>query len=282
MITTRYYRVARHVIALTADEDIFALIDNCRPFEVAPSEPLIEMKIRPDATLPDDWTEEWRQEEGGDEIACGHVEGNPVFVFLSQGKTAGWLRCSSNYRRVTVALGDIPKLAIDNGMMISYALATAGMDTLLFHSSTVTRGGWAYMFLGQSGTGKSTHSRLWLRYIEGSRLLNDDNPVVRIGEDGRAEVYGSPWSGKTPCYLNEHYPLGGIVGLAQAPHNKIRRMSPIEAYATLSSSVSGKRWDRRIADGLHHSIDTLVAVVGVWHMECLPDEEAAKMTSTTI
>ena len=46
MITTRYYRVARHVIALTADEDIFALIDNCRPFEVAPSEPLIEMKIR--------------------------------------------------------------------------------------------------------------------------------------------------------------------------------------------------------------------------------------------
>ena len=281
-MTTRYYSVAHHVMALTAEEDIFALIDNCKPFEVTPSAPLIEIDIRRDATLPDGWTEEWRQEEGGDEIACGHVGEDPAFVFLSQGKRAGWLKCSTDYRRATVAVGDIPKLAIDNGMMISYALATAGMDTLLFHSSTVTRGGKAYMFLGPSGTGKSTHSRLWLRYIEGSRLLNDDNPVVRMGGDGRAEVYGSPWSGKTPCYVNEHYPLGGIVGLAQAPHNKVRRMSPIEAYATLSSSVSGKRWDRRIADGLHHTLNALTATAGVWHMECLPDEDAAKMTSATI
>lgn len=282
MTTTRYYCVARHVIALAADDDIYALLDNCKPFEVAAEPPLIEMDIRRDTAMPDAWTEEWRQEEGGDEIACGHVGDDPTFVFFSHGRMAGWMKCSSDYRRASVALGDIPKLAIDNAMMISYALATADKDTVLFHSSTVNRGGKAYMFLGPSGTGKSTHSRLWLRYIEGSRLLNDDNPVVRIDEDGRAEVYGSPWSGKTPCYVNEHYPIGGIVGLAQAPHNKIRRMSPIEAYATLSSSISGKRWDRRIADGLHRTLNALVAAVGVWRMDCLPDEEAAIMTSSTI
>ena len=282
MTTTRYYCVACHVIALTAEEDIFELLDNCKPFEVAAEPPLIAMDIHRDTTMPDAWTEEWRQEEGGDEIACGHVGDDSGFVFFSRGRMAGWMKCSSDYRRASVTLGDMPKLAIDNAMMISYALATADKHTVLFHSSTVNRAGKAYMFLGQSGTGKSTHSRLWLKYIEGSRLLNDDNPVVRIGEDGRAEVYGSPWSGKTPCYVNEHYPIGGIVGLAQAPHNKIRRMSPFEAYATLSSSISGKRWDRRIADGLHHTLNALVAAVGVWHMDCLPDEAAAKMTSSTI
>ena len=138
------------------------------------------------------------------------------------------------------------------------------------------------MFLGPSGTGKSTHTRLWLRYIDGSRLLNDDNPVVRIEADGEAEVYGSPWSGKTPCYVNEHYPLGAIVRLRQAPHNAIRQMSPIEAYATMASSVSGKRWEKNIADGLHRTLNSLTATASMWHMDCLPDEAAAKMTSSTI
>lgn len=269
-------------MAVSADVDSFALLGNCEPFEVEQGHPLIEIDIRHGVPLPEGWAEEWRQEEEGDVIVCGNVGGKSAFVFLSRGKTAGWLLCEADYSRATVSTADLPKLAIDNGMMIGYALATAARDTLLFHASTVSRNGKAYMFLGPSGTGKSTHSRLWLKYIEGSRLLNDDNPVVRVGDDGRATVYGSPWSGKTPCYVNEHYPLGGIVELAQAPHNAIRRMAPIEAYATLSSSVSGKRWDRRIADGLHRTLNALVTDNGAWHMDCLPDEEAAIMTSSTI
>ncbi len=55
----------------------------------------------------------------------------------------------------------------------------------------------AVMFLGESGTGKSTHSRMWLENIEGSTLLNDDAPAVRISADGTT-AYGTPWSGKTP------------------------------------------------------------------------------------
>ena len=72
------------------------------------------------------------------------------------------------------------------------------------------------------------------------------------------------------------------MGLAQAPYNAIRRMVPIEAYATLSSSVSGKRWDRNVADGLHNTLNALTSKTAVWRMECLPDEAAAIMTSTTI
>ena len=269
-------------MSLTADDGIFTLLDNCSPFEAEAEESLLEMDIRRDMPIPAGWTEEWRQEEEGDEIACGHVGENPAFVFISRGKTAGWLLCSSDYRKATVSLNSIEKLALDNAMMVSFALATARMDTLLFHSSVVCRHGKAYMFLGPSGTGKSTHTSLWMKYVEGSQLLNDDNPVVRLFPGGEPVVYGSPWSGKTHCYKNEQYPLGGIVGLAQAPYNAIRRMAPIEAYATMSSSVSGKRWDKNIADGLHSTLNALVAQTAVWRMDCLPDKAAAIMTSTTI
>ena len=132
-------------------------------------------------------------------------------------------------------------------------------------------------WLGPSGTGKSTHARLWLQHIGDTALVNDDNPIVRIGTEGSAVVYGSPWSCKTPCYRNVCCQLGGIVVLCQAPYNKIRRMKGIEAYVDLMASISGKRWDERIADGLHQTENTLVSTVPVWHLECLPDEEAARL-----
>ena len=90
---------------------------------VTPSEPLISVVIRENAPLPEAWTEEWRQEEEGDEIACGHSEGNPLFVFRSHGKMAGWMECGSDYRRATVYTGELPKLAIDNAMMIASCVA---------------------------------------------------------------------------------------------------------------------------------------------------------------
>ena len=112
--------------------------------------------------------------------------------------------------------------------------------------------------------------------------MNDDNPVVRIDEDGTATVYGSPWSGKTPCYRNVRYPLGAIVLLSQASYNKIQRLSSIYAYAALMESISGKRWDERIADGLHQTENALASAIPVWHLACLPDEEAAKLCNETI
>ena len=177
-------------------------------------------------------------------------------------------------------------MGIDNALMVLFALATAGLSTVLFHAAIVSYQGKGYMFLGPSGTGKSTHAGLWLKYIGGTELANDDNPVVRIDDDGNggtvARVYGSPWSGKTPCYRNVSYPLGGIVLLHQAPYNKIRRLTGIHAYASLVSSISGKRWDERIADGLHQTENVLASSVPMWYLECLPDEAAAVLCCTEI
>ena len=285
MRETKYYKVAEVLFSVSAENDDFALMTNYEPFVCADGSkdsPVFQLTVEEGDAVA--FTEEMRQDDEGQEIICGKTdEGCPVFTFIWAHKTAGWLVCQDNYRNARIVMtGRYRKLAIDNALMILFALSTANQGVALFHSSTVSFGDKAYMFLGVSGTGKSTHSSLWLKYIEGTELLNDDNPVVRVFDDGDAVVYGSPWSGKTPCYRNLSYPLGGIVLLSQAPYNKIHRLEGIRAYVALVPSISGKRWETSIADGLHDTENKLAKNIPVWHLECLPDEAAAQLCHKTI
>ena len=138
------------------------------------------------------------------------------------------------------------------------------------------------MFLGESGTGKSTHTRLWRESVEGATLLNDDSPFVGV-EDGRTVVYGSPWSGKTPCYKAECYPLLAVVRLSQAPHNRIRPLRGVQAIGALLPSLPPAfAFDRELEE---HTLATLSAVlrsVKAYHLECLPNGEAARLSCETV
>jgi hypothetical protein len=178
-------------------------------------------------------------------------------------------------------LGSIP-FSINTVMMLMFAFATARKNTLLMHSSVTMKDGKGYLFLGKSGTGKSTHSQLWINNIEGCSLLNDDNPVIRVSESGEVRVYGSPWSGKTPCYRNLDVPVGAIVTLQQAKTNKIRRQSLPEAYASVYVSFSGYRFIKEMADGLHITNAMVVSKVPCYLLDCLPDADAAFLCYQTV
>lgn len=178
-------------------------------------------------------------------------------------------------------LGSIP-FSINTVLMLMFAFATASKKTLLMHSSVTMKDGKGYLFLGKSGTGKSTHSQLWINNIEGCSLLNDDNPVIRVLETGEVRVYGSPWSGKTPCYRNLDVPVGAIVSLQQAKTNKIRRQSLPEAYASVYVSFSGYRFIKEMADGLHITNAMVVSKVPCYLLDCLPDADAAFLCYQTV
>jgi len=168
----------------------------------------------------------------------------------------------------------VAEFALSNALMLLYTFNTTPLDTLMVHASVIGYDGGAYMFLGRSGTGKSTHSRQWLENIDGTTLLNDDNPVVRvIGDD--VYIYGTPWSGKTPCYKNESLALKAVVRLSQAPHNMIRQLPPLRSYASLMPACSCMRWDRKSTDALHKTVEKVISKVAGWHLECLPDADAA-------
>ena len=242
---TRYYKVAGHVFSLTAcaglGDDFFAKnAENYEPFAVCASDCAFSMEVVVNEKVPG-FVEETRQDEEGQKIICGITQnGESVFEFYLFEKYVGTLVCAKDYRTSKLFVTDSKntsylKFAVNNALMVLYAIATASYDTALFHAAVVRYQERGYMFLGKSGTGKSTHAGLWLKYNEGSTLLNDDNPVVRFYKDadgkGFAKVFGSPWSGKTPCYKNEECVLGGFVLLAQAPYNEISRLRGVQAYA---------------------------------------------------
>ena len=278
---TRYYKVAGHTFGVSGGAEIFALMTNYEPFGSEAGVAVFMLTVGKDKAVS--YTEDLRQEDEGQQIVCGRTSsGDSVYEFIWWGESAGWLVCTDHYRQGRLILtGRHTKMAIDNALMVLFALATADKDTALFHAAAVSLEGKGYMFLGKSGTGKSTHAGLWVKHIAGAMLMNDDNPVVRIHE-GQAVVYGSPWSGKTPCYHNVNCPLGGIVLLSQAPYNQISRLRGLEAYVALVTSISGQRWDEGIVDGLHETEDFLASNLPIWHLECLPNEEAATLCQTTI
>ena len=280
---TLYFQVAEHGFAVMANEDLLGEMTQYAPFAVDETTPVFSLREAAAEQLPDTTglTVETTQDDDGSQIVAGHIGNDSYFEFLLWGKRAARMLVSEDYREATVWLENNRLFGINNALMVMFALATADKQTALFHSSVVSYKGRGYMFLGKSGTGKSTHSSLWLRYINGTALVNDDNPVVRVFPEG-IRVFGSPWSGKTPCYRSVSYPIGGIVQLSQAPYNKIRRLNGIEAYAALVPSISGKRWDKSVADGLHETENMLAKQVGVWHLECLPDEAAAQLCNQTI
>lgn len=171
---------------------------------------------------------------------------------------------------------------LNTALNFSYMMCSASKDTLMVHASAVVRNGKSYLFLGKSGTGKSTHSRMWLAADESNVLMNDDHPVLRVGNDGTVTAYGSPWSGKTRCYKNMIAPIGAIVRISRALNNMPQRLSVIEAYASLMTSCSGMTWERRFADAKDRTLQKVVSSVPCWIMHCLPDIDAAHVCMAAV
>lgn len=178
--------------------------------------------------------------------------------------------------------GDLTPRLLRFALWTAYGLATVHRQTVLVHTSCIVCHDEAILFLGESGTGKSTHTRLWREHIAGSHLLNDDSPVVRIEEDG-IWVYGSPWSGKTPCYRTERYPMKACVRLSQAPQNEMRRLRPLQAFAALHPSCPPAfAYVPSLYDGVSCVLDRLLTTVPCYHLACLPDSEATQLSYRTI
>ena len=178
--------------------------------------------------------------------------------------------------------GDMSERLLRFACWMAYGMAAVPYKTVAIHTSTIRYGERAVMFLGESGTGKSTHTRLWRENIEGAQLLNDDSPILRI-IDGRAYVYGSPWSGKTPCYKDECCQLAACVRLSQAPYNRITKLNVPAGYAALHPSCPpGFAYDEKLYDYVSEFLSDVLCSVPVYHLECLPDAAAARLSCQTV
>lgn len=149
-------------------------------------------------------------------------------------------------------------------------------DCFLFHCSAVSVDGRAYLFAAPSGTGKSTHTRLWRQYFgERAVMINDDKPLIKIQKDG-VYVYGTPWCGKHGLQTNKKAPVQGICVLARGEENTIKRITPLDAYPDLYKQTYRPREQERIVHTLA-LLKQMAEQVPLYKMYCNISKEAAVM-----
>ena len=141
----------------------------------------------------------------------------------------------NNRKYAEVILCDVAKrFGIDDEFFLYnmlerlYRLAVVFNSGFVVHASSVVYDGYGLAFSAESGTGKSTHTQLWLDNYEGTYILNDDGPVIRK-TDGDWYIYGSPWAGTTGINANKKVPLKALVFLERSKENTIRDCAPTEA-----------------------------------------------------
>lgn len=147
---------------------------------------------------------------------------------------------------------------------------------MLLHSSAIVYNDEAFLFSAPSGTGKSTHTQLWLKRFEGSYILNDDKPAIRLTENG-IYVYGTPFSGKTDLNVNKGVPLKGICMLERGTENRIEKVSPDEALFGLLNQTIRPLSEERM-DKLLTILDKLIINIPVYRLYCNMELEAAEVS----
>ena len=147
-------------------------------------------------------------------------------------------------------------------------------DTVLFHGSVIAVDGVAYLFTAKSGTGKSTHTRLW-REMFGQRavMVNDDKPFLRVSDQGILAC-GSPWNGKHHLGNNMQVPLKGICLLERGAENQIAPMDAQKALAVLLQQSNRPAGAKMLAKYLE-LMDQIVASVPIYRLRCNMEPEAA-------
>ena len=147
-------------------------------------------------------------------------------------------------------------------------------DTLLFHGSVIAVDGEGYLFTAKSGTGKSTHTRLWREYFgERAVMVNDDKPLLHITDSG-VTAYGTPWDGKHRLSTNTAVTLKGICILTRDTTNHIESVEPHAVYPLIVQQTNRSL----SSDGVKHTlslIDHMLNVVPVYRLGCNMDIEAA-------
>lgn len=278
------YLIAGHRIRIEGNEawmNAVTTLEGFKPFEVeVEGEPLAIFTLTDE---PAPAPTEVQYESEVDQIVdrFGRYENGYLFVMNPPvgGTLSLWKENGSN---VVYFNGQLMPRLVRFALWIAYGLVTMPHQTVAIHTSVIEYKGRTVLFLGESGTGKSTHTRLWRENIEGAVLLNDDSPMLRI-IDGKPWMFGSPWSGKTPCYKQESYPLAACVRLSQAPYNKIQRLSIPQAYAALHPSCPPDfAYDDALYDYISETIGDVLAQVPLYHLACLPDADAARLSCQTV
>ncbi len=148
---------------------------------------------------------------------------------------------------------------------------------IVMHASSIAFEGKGILFTAPSGTGKSTHVKLWEKYLgDAVTVVNDDTPAIRF-ENEEPILCGTPWSGSSDKFVNLEVPIKAIVVLNQAPQNSIRKLTIVEALPMIMPRCFLPYFDRGLMEKAYIVLEKIVNKIPVYHLECRPDKEAMEL-----
>ena len=128
--------------------------------------------------------------------------------------------------------------------------------------------------------GKSTQAKLWEKYLGADFLIGDRPGLRKI--DGKWYGFGMPWDGKDAIYRQGSVPVRALIWLEQAKENHITPMNPVQAMSVMLKQAMMPVWDDAAMDGVTALMGALAQELPMYHLRCLPDEAAARLTYDTI
>ena len=147
----------------------------------------------------------------------------------------------------------------------------------LMHAACIEMDGEVYVFCAKSGTGKTTHLKLWKQvYGDKARIINGDKPIVRMKNDGFT-VYGTPWCGKEGYNINTSAPLKAVCFIERGVDNEIEQIKPEQVMTRLVHQILMPVNPAEMVSYLD-MIDKLIKSTPVYVLKCNMNEEAAHVS----
>lgn len=157
------------------------------------------------------------------------------------------------------------------------AVSLPSYDAFLFHAAVIEVGGLAYAFTAESGTGKSTHIRLWRRvYGDQVKIVNGDKPVLRFSPDGTLLAYGTPWAGKEGWQRRVAVPLQAVVFLERGKTDAVFDLPKDEAAVRIMRQIL-LDGDAETVGAELALIDRMLMQTEIKQLFCTPTENAARV-----
>lgn len=283
-----HYKIAEHSLMIdTPDVEITArLIPSFRPFKVeidGKDDLLFSFSGNKQISIPDRDPDDVMEADGMT-FHVYHIDGT-VTVCVKNKEIEHRFNLSADRKTVTSDLTLVERYEshfLAYFLRAAYGMAAANHQTIKIHASVIEKGGKALVFMGKSGTGKSTHSSNWQQFVPDCQLLNDDEPIVRVLSDGSIRVYGAPWSGSTPCYRNASAEIAAFVRLYQNPNNKLTPLKGVQAFASLYQSVAILRSDNENKELVITTVNDILEQVPIYRLDNRPDREAVSLTESLL
>ena len=156
---------------------------------------------------------------------------------------------------------------------VEFCKSLLGYGGFVLHASAVLCNGLVYLFSAPSGVGKSTHAKLWVENVKGAEIINEDKPAIRI-LDGVPYAYGTPWCGSGYGRLNASGRVKSLYFIRRADFNHAKPMDKSKTPYLLFESMM-RPWEKEGMDLLFESLQTFLAEVPVFSLDCNMKAEAA-------